>query len=29
MKIVLELPGDEPATLFQTVDDFLAKNAGP
>jgi hypothetical protein len=29
MKIVLELPGDEPATLFQAVDDFLAKNAGP
>jgi hypothetical protein len=29
MKIVLALPGDEPATLFQAVDDFLAKNAGP
>lgn len=29
MKIVLELPGDEPATLFQAVDDFLAKNASP
>lgn len=29
MTIVLELTGDEPATLFQTVDDFLAKNASP
>jgi len=29
MKIILELTGDEPATLFQTVDDFLAKNASP
>lgn len=29
MKIVLKLPGDEPATLYQAVDDFLAKNAGP
>jgi hypothetical protein len=29
MKIVLELQGDEPATLFQAVDDFLAKTASP
>jgi hypothetical protein len=29
MKIVLEVQGDEPATIFQAVDDFLAKNAGP
>ena len=29
MTILLKLAGDEPATLFQVVDDFLAKNAGP
>jgi hypothetical protein len=29
MKIVLGLAGDEPATLYAAVDDFLAKNAGP
>jgi hypothetical protein len=29
MKIVLELQGDEPATLFQAADDFLAKHASP
>lgn len=29
MKIVLELQGDEPATLFRTVDDFFAQNSSP
>jgi hypothetical protein len=29
MKVVLGVPGDEPAQLFQRVDDFLAANAGP
>jgi hypothetical protein len=29
MKLLLQLAGDEPATLFGAVDDFLAKNAGP
>jgi hypothetical protein len=29
MKIVLEVAGDEPATIFGTVDNFFLQNASP